>query len=413
MCSPKAPKTPNPVVVANAQADANIKTAQNQAAINRFDQNTPFGSVTWAQDPNNPNKYTSNTTYDPVTQALIDKTKAGLSGLTDKATAVLGRDNPLAPGQDYAEAAMTRVGDYLPSTKSMAESALGVIPEATALNRSGIANLQSTLNTPYNFNNAPAMPEASEATRSSVADALYNQAKSRLDPTYDQAASNLESKLAAQGITLGSDAYDRATGNLMRDKNDAYTSASNAANMSGIDAMNQLFGMGMSARQQGVNETQAIRDQASKEATTAANIAGGAINNASNAVGTNIATVGAVPQIAGNLLANATQGFTNENNTRNQAVNELGNVRNIMNSTVPNLQPGIAGDTQVGQTPVADSVYNSYQGDLNKYAGGVGSRNNTLSGLASLGGMAMMAPAGTFAGMGSSLMSGLAALGFS
>ena len=410
MSKPKAPKTPDPTVVANAQADANIKTAQNQAAINRFDQNTPFGSVTWAQDPNNPNKYTSNTTYDPVTQALIDKSKAGLSGLTDKAINVLGQANPIGPGQGYIDSTATRVQDQLPSTQSLVNSSLSVVPDANNLARSGIANLQSTLNTPYNFNNAPAMPTADEATRLSVADSLYNQAKSRLDPTYDQAASNLESKLAAQGITLGSDAYDRATGNLMRDKNDAYTSASNAANMSGIDAMSNLFGMGMSARQQGVNETQAIRDQASKEATTASNIAGNAVNSAGNAVGTNIANVAAVPSITGQYLTNATQGFANENNARNQALNELGTARNIMNSTVPNLQPGIAGDTQVGQTPVADSVYNSYQGDLNKYAGQVGSNNNLLSGLAGLGGMAMLAPAGTMAGIGSGISAGLTGL---
>jgi hypothetical protein len=259
------------------------------------------------------------------------------------------------------------------------------------LNKGAIANMQDMISRPYNFDSAPAMPVANEATRMSVADALYNQARSRLDPTYEQGASNLESKLAAQGITLGSEAYDRAMGNFMRDKNDAYTSASNAANMSGIDAMDRLFGMGMSARQQGVNEAQAIRDQASKEAITAANIAGGAVNNASNAVGTNIATQSALPTITGQYLAGATQGFTNENNARNQAINELGNARNIMNSTIPNLQPGIAGDTQVGQTPVADSVYNSYQGDLNKYAGQVGSFNNTLSGLANLGGMALLA----------------------
>lgn len=400
MSKGKAPKTPDPTVVANAQADANIKTAQATAGLNRYDQSTPFGSVSWSQDPNNPNKYTSTTNYDPVTQAIIDKTRAGVSGLTDRATNILGQANPIAPGQQYAEDAMTRVGSYLPSTKDFAQNTLNVVPEANAAMSQGIGNFRNTISQPYNFDSAPAMPTADEATRNSVADSLYNQSKSRLDPTFGQASSNLESRLAAQGITQGTDAYNREIDNLSRDKNDAYTSASNAANLSGINAMSDLFGMGMQARQQGVGETQAIRDQASKEALTSAQLAGGATNNAATAVGTNIANVSAVPQIAGALMNNATQGFTNENNQRNQAVNELGNVRNIMNSTVPNLQPGIAGDTQVGQTPVADSVYNSYQGDMQKYAGDVGSSNNLISGLAGLGGMAMLAPAGTMAGIG-------------
>lgn len=400
MSKGKAPKTPDPIVTAQAQADANIKTAQTQAEINRFDQNTPFGSVSWEQDPSNPNKYTSNTTYDPVTQAIIDKTKAGVSGLTDRATSVLGQANPTAPGQQFAEDAMVRVGSYLPSTKNFAQNALDVAPSANGVALQGINNLSSTMQNPMNFDNAPAMPTANEATRSSVANALYNQSASRLDPKYSQASSNLESRLAAQGITQGTDAYNREIDNLSRDKNDAYTSASNAANLSGIDAMGSLFGMGMDARKQGVSEAQAIRDQVSKEALTAGQLASGATNNAATATGTNLATVAAVPQIAGNVMSNATQGFTNENNQRNQAMNELGNAGNILRSTVPNLQPGIAGDTQVGQTPVADSVYNSYQGNLQKYAGDVGSSNNLISGLAGLGGMAMMAPAGTMAGIG-------------
>lgn len=387
----KAPKTPDPMVVADAQANANIKTAQATAGLNRFDQNTPFGSVSWSQDPNNPNKYTSNTKYDPVTQAIIDKTKSGVMGLTDQAYQTLGQKLPSAPGQDFANQTMTDVGEYIPNTKGFAESSLGVVPQANDAFSSGIANFNSTINTPFNFNSAPAMPTANEATRSSVADSLYNQSASRLDPMYNQASSDLDSKLAAQGITQGTDAYNREIDNLMRDKNDAYSTAMNTANMSGIDAMDSLFGMEMDARQQGVNETQAIRDQASKEATTAAGLAGSANNNANTAVNANLNSVAAVPQIAGQVMANATQGFTNENNQRNQAINELGNAGNILQNSIPNLQPGIAGDVQVGQTPVADSVYNSYQGDLNKYAGQVGTQNNMISGLGNLGGMAMLA----------------------
>ena len=406
----KAPKTPDPIVTAQAQADANIKTAQAQAGLNRFDQNTPFGSVSWQKDPNDPMHYTSNTTYDPVTQAIIDKTKAGVSGLTDQAYTALGQPLPSAPGQQFAEDALIRAGSYLPNTKDFAQSALDVAPSANNAALQGINNLSSTMQNPMDFSSAPAIPTANEATRMSVADSLYNQSASRLDPKYNQASSNLESRLAAQGITQGTDAYNRELDNLSRDKNDAYTSASNAANLSGINAMSDLFGMGMQARQQGVGETQAIRDQVSKEALTAGQLAGSANQNAAIATGTNVANVSAAPQIAGALMNNATQGFTNENNQRNQAINELGNIRNIMNSSIPNLQPGIAGDTQVGQTPVADSVYNSYQGNLQKYAGDVGSSNNLISGLSGLGGMAMMAPAGTFAGMGAGISSGLGGL---
>ena len=85
------------------------------------------------------------------------------------------------------------------------------------------------------------MRTADEATRQRVADALYNQSKSRLDPQFNQASSNLDSKLAAQGITVGSDAYNRELDNLMRAKNDAYQTAMNNSQMNSIDAMSNLF----------------------------------------------------------------------------------------------------------------------------------------------------------------------------
>ena len=414
MCAPKAPKTPDPIKVANAQADANIKTAQATAALNRYDQQTPFGSVLWSQDPNNPNKYTSTTTYDPVTQALIDKTKAGVNGLVDNAGNILSNPMPKAPGMQDALNFVNMAIDNTTNSKilSDADQNMALNGNQLLLNQGQKAN--QVFGTDFNFNNAPAMPVADENTRLSVADALYNQAKSRLDPTYDQAQSNLESKLAAQGITLGSDAYDRATGNLMRDKNDAYTSASNTANMSGIDAMDRLFGMGMSARQQGVGEAQAIRDQVSKELAAASEANTGVHNNAVNTANTTLNRVSTIPSAANAAMGAMTQGFQNELAPRNQALAELGGGLNIRNAALPpNMNPGIAGDTQVGQTPVADATYNSFQGDLNKYAGDVGSRNNLISGLGTLGGMAMLAPAGTFTGLasgGSAALAGLMAL---
>ena len=448
MSKGKAPKTPDPVIVAQAQADANLETARATAGLNRYDQTTPFGSVSWSQDPNNPHNYTSTTTYDPVTQAIIDKTKTGVEGLTDRAYETLGQQLPeaptVAPGQQYAEDLLTSVGDYLPPSTDFVQSALDRVPKVNDVFSSSLSNFQDTVRQPFNFESAPAMPLvptapsvpiANEDTRNSIANSLYDRAVSRLDPRYTQASNDLDARLAAQGITQGTGAYNREKDNLARDRNDAYNIAMNTANLSGIDAMTNLFGMGkdtfgmgmdankatfdmgMATIQQGVAETQAIRDQASREAAVASGLAGGATDNATNAMMANIANTAAIPQIAGNVLANTTQGFNNEtqgminqNNQRNQSINELGNVSNIYGNNIPNLQPGIAGDTQVSQTPIADSVYNSYQGDMNKYAGQVGSSNNLVSGLAGLGGMAMMAPAGTMAGIGSGIASGLGGL---
>ena len=60
---------------------------------------------------------------------------------------------------------------------------------------------------------------------------------------------------------------------------------------------------------------------------------------------------------------------------------------------------------QVGASPIAQSVYNSYQGALSNYNAQVGSNNAMLGGLTSLGSAAMMDSA-SMAGM----FEGLAAL---
>jgi len=61
----------------------------------------------------------------------------------------------------------------------------------------------------------------------------------------------------------------------------------------------------------------------------------------------------------------------------------------------------------LGQTPIADSIYNSYQGNLNKYNTDIGSGNNTMSGLANIG-AGFFSGGGTLSGIGKGLTSLLA-----
>lgn len=91
----------------------------------------------------------------------------------------------------------------------------------------------------------------------SVADSVYAQAASRLDPRFQQSESDMRSRLAAQGITENSDAYRRELDNASRDRNDAYNQAVYSARQAGADEQSRLFGLSMSARQQGQNEANA------------------------------------------------------------------------------------------------------------------------------------------------------------
>jgi hypothetical protein len=82
-------------------------------------------------------------------------------------------------------------------------------------------------------------------------DALYKANTQYLDPQFGQSQSKLESQLANQGITRGSEAYNNAMLNFNNQKQQAYESARNQAIGQGTAAAQGLFGMGLQGAQFG------------------------------------------------------------------------------------------------------------------------------------------------------------------
>jgi len=82
-------------------------------------------------------------------------------------------------------------------------------------------------------------------------DALYQANTQYLDPQFAQAQSKLESQLANQGITRGSEAYNNAMLNFNNQKQQAYTDARNQAIGQGTAAAQGMFGMGLQSAQFG------------------------------------------------------------------------------------------------------------------------------------------------------------------
>src|SRR6185369_2699817 len=73
--SPKAPTPPDPNVVAAAQTQQNKDTAIANAALNRIDQVTPWGNLTYTQngvDANGIPKYTQTINLSPEQQQLLN-----------------------------------------------------------------------------------------------------------------------------------------------------------------------------------------------------------------------------------------------------------------------------------------------------------------------------------------------------
>lgn len=199
---PSAPTPPDPTVVANAQSTANQQTAAYQQRLNMVNTTGPDGSVDYQADPSAPGGYRQVTTLSPGQQGLYDLGNQAQTGALNIA------NNQLANVQGALNQHLTAPG------------------------------LQTSFG-PTDFS----------ADRQAVTDSVINQARSRLDPIWNQNEDRMRTRLANQGLSQNDTAYSTQTGDFGRDRNDAY----NQAIFSGI--------------QQGANEQNTLFNQAAQQAT--------------------------------------------------------------------------------------------------------------------------------------------------
>ncbi len=195
--SPAPPPAPDYKGAAVATAEGNQQAAQTATKANRVNQYSPYGSSTYTQaDPNDPNsQWSQNISLSDTGQKLLDslnQSQIGTAGL-----------------------------------------------EKTATDR--VAN---TMSQPFDLGGA------NDATNKA-----YANITSRLDPQWQANSSANDAKLANQGITQGSEAYNNAMRTFNQAKNDAYTQA----NTSAMNFAPQTYQMDLAARNQPLNELNAIR----------------------------------------------------------------------------------------------------------------------------------------------------------
>lgn len=92
-------------------------------------------------------------------------------------------------------------------------------------------------------------PQSGDAARQQAIDSAYQQATSRLDPQWAQREEGMRTQLLNQGLDPSSEAYRNAMGNLVRERNDAYSSAMNAAIGQGTAAGDSAFRNNLMAQQ--------------------------------------------------------------------------------------------------------------------------------------------------------------------
>lgn len=352
--TPAAPAAPDAAATATAQGEANTKAAVAQANLNRIDQYTPQGSITYAQTGTNADgtpKYTQTQAYSADQQKLYDQNNQVSTSLNDLAINNI----------DKVAAAQSKDFNYD-----------GMTPQVTSVNG---GNIQSSVadagkvQGSVDYSKLSALPQAGTfgTAAQKASDTAYAAAASRLDPQYSQQQSDITSRLANSGIAVGSDAYNREMDNFSRAKTDAYGQAQNNAYAQGLSAQNQQYTQELATRQQGVDET-----------NTQGTFANSAQNqqysqNQSNAAFANNAQNQTYNQAAGNAaLANSgrQQEIQEATYLRNLPLNDiaslLGTGSGVQNPTFSDVaQVGVAAPDYQGAVyanyNAANSQYNTQQ----------------------------------------------------
>jgi hypothetical protein len=193
-----APPPPDYRAAAVETAKGDLDAARAAAAANRVNQVTPYGSLTYSQNPDLDNfgnpTFTATQTLSPSQQKLLDYQNATSEGLGE-------------------------------------------------LTGTGLKYVSGMLQDPFSTKNLASLGFDPAQT--------YQDAyMKRLNPQIQQSREQTQQRLANQGITLGSKAYDEAMRVQNQRENDLL-----------LGATTQGFGTGLQARQQGFNEAAYQRNE--------------------------------------------------------------------------------------------------------------------------------------------------------
>jgi hypothetical protein len=204
--TPSAPAAPDPAATSAAQTASNKETALYNFGLNNPNYSTPLGSIAYNVDQSDPNapKSSANVTLSADQQKLYDEQSRQSIGEAELATSL-----------------QNRVGDTLSQP----------LPTSADIN----------------------------ALSKEAQDAYYKNETQYLDPQFKQGQEQMDAKLANQGITMGSEAYNNDQNNFARQKQAAYSNAENTAIQQGPQNASALFALNTAQRNAPLNEFNALR----------------------------------------------------------------------------------------------------------------------------------------------------------
>jgi len=175
LSGPDQPAAPDYTGAAEKTAAGNLEASRVATTANRPNQNTPWGSMTWQQDPSNQDKWTQNVTLAPGQQQLFD----------------------------------------INQQSDIAQSKLGLM---------GIGQAESVFSSPFTLDSMGKLQNYGDK-RQAVEEAMM----SRVNTDIARDRETTSAQLIAQGIPPGSEAYNRQMEQLDRKQTDARQQAEIAA----------------------------------------------------------------------------------------------------------------------------------------------------------------------------------------
>jgi len=423
------PPVPDYLAAAKEQGKQNLEAAQTSSRLSNPNMVTPFGTqtITYGQPTFDEARYNTDLANYQQKAKNINRNAFYQSGTTDEGNKynyfddAAYQDALKAAGKAPDRSAYTSVGtptvtqQLTPTAQATLDAQQRVQQRLAQLGGTAMDNVAATLATPFvpttteikhDFGGYKDVPDAANFMAKTEVPLQYgidtsgvaampinagtnaqNLILQRLNPTIQAGDVSFRQQLANQGLTPGTEAYDKALRNREMSKNDLY----NQAALQGIN-------LDMAARNQSVNEL------------------------------LNLGTFGNQAQLAGAGLFNTAtgqnfnQGITGQSLGYNQALNKAqfqntAQQQQLAQDLALRSQPlqelaAIMGGSQIqlpqfsGYQPVNVAAAPTFGATQAQYQGQLGAANaqnaanaQTMQGLFGLGAASLMSPAGTFKGL--------------
>lgn len=176
----------------------NLQAAQDKTWADRATQTTPYGTLSWSQDPTT-GQWTQATTYSPEIQAMLDKQ-------------------------------------------------LALQNQGFGLQEKQMSQLQELINRGQ-FQGPAITAKYDQAFADKYATDFATALTARLNPVDQQAQEGMATRLRLQGLQPGTEAYDRAYQNLLRSQGDVRTQANLQAQLAGQSEARQSYQTELSSQQ--------------------------------------------------------------------------------------------------------------------------------------------------------------------